>query len=150
MTPSLWKIHLYRSMYVIRHPNSALGITTWKEHAISYFQIFVFTRVNVLKIVCGWICKFTTIHFLSFFKIPMWYPFDRKISCLMKCASKWNALARVTCQPHWARIVYPPSKSFYYLDFLPVTVTGWQDFAASFTEKCQSAISIAIYKIDAS
>lgn len=152
MTLSLWKIHLYLWMSFGNQIRTALRITTWKEHAISYFQIFIFTRVNVLKIVCGWIYDNSAIqtHFLSFIKIRMQYPFDRKIPCLMKYASKWNAAARVTYHQHWARIVYPPSISFYYLDFLPVTVTGWQDFAASFTEKCQSAISIAIYKIHAS
>ena len=65
-------------------------------------------------------------------------------------ASKWNASARVTCQHHWARIVYAPSMSFYFPDFVSVIVTGWQDFAASLTEKCQSAISSAIYKLHAS
>ena len=124
MTLSLWKIHLYLWMSFGTQIRTALRITTWKEHAISYFQIFIFTRVNVLKIVCGWIYENSAIqtHFLSFIKIRMQYPFDRKIPCLMKYASKWNAAARVTYHQHWARIVYPPSISFYYLDFLPVTV----------------------------
>ena len=35
-------------------------------------------------------------------------------------------------------------RQFYFPDFLPVTVTGWQDFAASLTEKCQSAMFITV------
>ena len=40
--------------------------------------------------------------------------------------------------------VYPPSMSFYFPDFVSVIVTGWQDFAASLTEKCQSAMFITV------
>ena len=140
-------------MNVIRHPNS-YGSTYhhMKRTCHILFPNFPLHQSQCIK-NCLWLNlrQFSDSNpFLSFIKIRMQYPFDRNIPCLMKYASKWNAAARVTYHQHWARIVYPPSISFYYLDFLPVTVTGWQDFAASLTEKCQSAISIAIYKIHAS
>ena len=55
------KIHLYLCMSFGTQIRTAIIITTWEEYAISYFQIFVVTIVNVLRIIFGWNCELTTI-----------------------------------------------------------------------------------------
>ena len=135
------------SMYVIRHPNSYgynyhhmrrichILFPNFRRHHSQCFKNYLWLNL--------WINDNLAIS--SFIKIRMQYPFDRKFLCSMKCASKWNAPARVTCQHHWARIVYAPSISFYFLALFVI-----KSQVGKINGEMPVSISSAIYKLHAS
>ena len=103
-TATIWyrslKIHFYLGMSFGTQIRTAIIITTWENYDIFFFQIFFVTKVNVLKIVCGWNCEFTTIwRFIHIFVI---YHNTRVVSIWqkdfmldemwfkMKCTREWH------------------------------------------------------------
>ena len=124
--------------------HTAIIITTWEKYVIYFFPNYV----NVLKIiVCGWNCEFTTIWRFK----PIFCHLS-KYACGIHFKERfyvqWNEVQNEMHPREWHTNTIGQElfihRQFYFPDFLPVTVTGWQDFAASLTEKCQSAMFITV------